>query len=238
MNETREGEKLDEPTVKDITGGDTISARFLYKEAFDFIPAFKLWMRGNHKPAINGMDDGIWRRIHLIPFLRQFKGAEKDTQIGLKLLNELDGILAWSVRGCFKYRKQGLNPPSKVTDAVKEYREDSDLLGQFIEEKCLVRDDLKTPCRSLQENFLKWAGQDTELNNRTFTPAMANKGFVKSKRTSDCYYFLGIAPKPDESYETVNNSVYLSIITPLMGRIDNYGSQSTTSNRTGSCQRH
>jgi putative DNA primase/helicase len=194
MNETREGEKLDEPTVKDITGGDKISARFLYCEPFDFHPEFKLWLRGNHKPAITGTDDGIWRRIHLVPFGVQFTEESKDVDIGVKLQRELDGILAWCVQGCVEWRRQGLNPPDKVVAAIKEYREDSDMLAQFIEDQCQIGEGLKTGCKPLFDKFVEWTGHDTKMTNRSFAPAMEVKGFPKSSRTNQGYFYMGIAP--------------------------------------------
>ena len=93
---------LDEATVKEVTGGDTISARFLFKEFFDFRPQFKIWLATNHQPSIQGRDDAIWRRIKLIPFDQQFTGKQRDSKLRDKLEAELSGILAWALRGCLE----------------------------------------------------------------------------------------------------------------------------------------
>lgn len=99
VTETDEGMALNESRIKDVTGSDTISARFLHKEYFDFRPAFKLWLRGNHKPEIRGTDEGIWRRVHMISFTETIPVAERDGHLQDKLLAELPGILLWALEG-------------------------------------------------------------------------------------------------------------------------------------------
>ena len=99
ISETESGQRMAESLVKDMTGGDTVTARFLHKEFFSFRPEFKLWIRGNHKPNIRGTDDGIWRRIHLVPFEVQIPVGELDPRLPEKLRAELPGILRWAVDG-------------------------------------------------------------------------------------------------------------------------------------------
>lgn len=139
VSETSAGEWFDEGTVKDLTGGtDTVNARFMRREFFDFRPQFKLWMRGNHKPDIRNMDHGIWSRIHLIPFEVQIPDEEQDKHLPAKLRGELPGILAWAVRGYHAWQEIGLKPPEKVTAAVRAYRNEMDLIGIFLAEWCDV----------------------------------------------------------------------------------------------------
>src|SRR5262249_1677210 len=130
--EVEEGKRLAESVVKHLTGGDTVTARFLFAEYFEFRPGFKLWLAANHKPVIKGTDYAIWRRIHLIPFSVQFEGEHKDTELAAKLLTELPGILAWAVRGCLAWQRDGLRPPEMVQAATEEYRKEMDVVGNFL----------------------------------------------------------------------------------------------------------
>lgn len=88
--------------MKDLTGQDTLTGRFLYSNAFDFKPSHKLWIFGNHKPEVNGTDFGIWRRMRLIPFRVQIEESKVDRQLLSKLGEELPGILNWAIEGCMK----------------------------------------------------------------------------------------------------------------------------------------
>jgi putative DNA primase/helicase len=102
---------LNESRLKALTGRDPMTARFLHKEFFTFLPVGKIWLSTNNKPKIVGTDEGIWRRIHLIPFTNTFEGANNDKRLKDALRQELPGILAWLVRGCLAWQEQGLNPP-------------------------------------------------------------------------------------------------------------------------------
>jgi putative DNA primase/helicase len=139
MNETSQGARFDEAKLKDLTGSDSLSARFLHKEFFDFEPTHRLLIRGNHKPAISGTDAGIWRRLRLVPFLVTIPEAERDLGLLAKLKSELPGILAWAMAGCLEWQREGLKPPQIILAAVEKYRQDSDTLGQFIAEKCTTK---------------------------------------------------------------------------------------------------
>ncbi len=136
MNETSQGSRFSEAKLKDLTGGDKLTARFMFHEFFDFLPTHRLWIRGNHRPIISGTDEGIWRRLHLVPFNVEIPAAEQDRDLVAKLRTELSGILRWAIEGCLAWRTEGLNPPAVVTNAVREYREESDILGQFLSERC------------------------------------------------------------------------------------------------------
>lgn len=139
MNETSQGARFDEAKLKDLTGGDTLSARFLHAEFFDFRPTHRIVIRGNHKPAINGTDEGIWRRLRLVPFTVSIPEDEQDRDLLHKLETELPGILQWAIAGCLEWQRDGLKPPDIITDAVRAYRQESDVLGHFIDEACEVR---------------------------------------------------------------------------------------------------
>lgn len=138
MNETAQGARFDEARLKDLTGSDTLSARFLHREFFDFRPVHRIIIRGNHKPAIVGTDEAIWRRLRLVPFTVSIPPDEQDHDLQHKLEAELPGILQWAIGGCLEWQREGLKPPPVITDAVRQYRQESDTLGRFVDEHCAV----------------------------------------------------------------------------------------------------
>jgi putative DNA primase/helicase len=119
-SEVDAGRRLDEALIKMLTGGDKLSARFLFHEIFEFFPQFKVWIFGNHKPQILGTDHAIWRRIDLIPFEVKIPDAEQDKELKVKLRDELPGILAWAVRGCLDWQQGGLREPPQVLAATAD----------------------------------------------------------------------------------------------------------------------
>jgi len=115
-SEPDQGSRLSEALVKQLTGGDTIAARKLHKDFFEFKAEFKLWLTGNHKPNIRGNDDGMWRRIKLVPFNETIPEEERDTELPEKLRDEASGILNWMIKGCLAWKEDGLQTPDAVTD--------------------------------------------------------------------------------------------------------------------------
>lgn len=132
-SEVSEGKRLDESFVKDITGSDAIKARRMREDPWSFIPTHKIVMFGNHKPIITGTDEGIWRRIRLVPWLAKISDEERDKDLQAKLDAELPGILAWAVNGCLEWQRIGLADPQAVLQATEDYRTSSDALGEFFE---------------------------------------------------------------------------------------------------------
>ncbi|MBS8229248.1 DNA primase family protein, partial [Vannielia litorea] len=140
-SEPDEGQRLQEGLIKELTGGEPINVRALHGDFFEVHPKFKLTMSGNHKPEIRGTDDGIWRRVLLVPFEVQIPEAERDAKLGDKLFAEGPGILNWLIEGLCDYLERGLDPPQKVLDATREYREDSDPVGTFLTRCTVVTGD-------------------------------------------------------------------------------------------------
>jgi putative DNA primase/helicase len=136
--EMEENRRLAESRIKELTGGDTVTARFMRAEFFDFRPVCKLWMATNHKPVVRGTDLAIWRRLRLVPFTVTIPESERDHHLLEKLRGELPGILAWAVEGCLAWQREGLNPPEAVLLATKTYREEEDVLGAFLQERCVL----------------------------------------------------------------------------------------------------
>lgn len=153
-----------EGVVKSLTGADKITASFLYQDEFDFRPQFKLWLAGNHKPRIKGSDEGIWRRIRLVPFNVRFQDPgenippelQKDKNLIVKLQAELPGILAWAVRGCAAWQQHGLGSCDSVAEATEEYREEQDTFGAFLAERCFLNDNARCSAKDIYDAYTDW----------------------------------------------------------------------------------
>lgn len=178
-NEVDAGMTLSESIVKDLTGGDTLTARFMRAEYFDFRPSHKLWMVGNHRPEIRGTDAAIWDRVKLIPFNVEIPKGERDKQLGAKLAAELPGILKWAVDGCLAWQRDGLNAPDLVTHAVADYREEQDTLGQFLAECCEVGPTYTAAAGALYQAYEAWAKQNggVPLSGNKFGGDMERRGY-------------------------------------------------------------
>lgn len=137
-SEPDEGQRLQEGLIKELTGGEPIQVRALHSDFVEVRPVFKLTMSGNHKPEIRGTDDGIWRRVMLVPFDVQIPESERDPELVAKLFEERCGVFAWLVEGLCDFLEGGLRPPSSVTDATREYREESDPIGRFLVNCCVI----------------------------------------------------------------------------------------------------
>lgn len=136
--EAPEGRSFNESVIKQSTGQDTLVGRHLYQDAFEFQPTHKFWLVANHKPAIRGTDEGIWRRFKAIPIQAHFPQEQRDKHLAERLQTEVEGIIAWLVRGAVAWYARGLSEPQIIRDAMQQYRSDMDLIGQFLEECCEV----------------------------------------------------------------------------------------------------
>jgi putative DNA primase/helicase len=182
--ETGEAQRLNEARVKALTGSDPVTARFLFADYFTFQPVAKFWLAFNHKPVVEDDSYGFWRRIRLIPFTQIFEESRKDKQLEAKLREEAPGILAWMVRGCLEWQEKGLGLPRAVEEATLEYRSESDLLNEFIEECCVLASELCVSSASLWDEYEKWArGQgQSSLQRRAFAGRVQRLNGVKLGR--------------------------------------------------------
>lgn len=177
--EADEGRRFAEALVKQITGGDTITARFLHKEFFEFTPAFKVFLATNHKPVVRGTDHAIWRRIRLIPFTVSIPPAEQDRYLLDKLRRELSGILNWAVQGCLAWQREGLGTPDVVSKATADYRAEMDALAGFLADRCAVGEAFSEVAGALYGAYRSWCDANGEhpLNQTRFGTQLADRGF-------------------------------------------------------------
>lgn len=184
VQESDEGSRFSESTVKQLTGGDAITARFLNKEFFTFMPAFKPWLATNYKPKVKGTDDGFWRRVRLIPFTVSFLGRE-DKSLLTALMAELPGILNWAVDGCISWQLHGLGTAGAVADATREYREESDSIAEFIRDCCVLHADASISSARLYAIYTEWAEEHGErpMKQRTLIQAVLSRDGVSAHRS-------------------------------------------------------
>jgi putative DNA primase/helicase len=180
--EPNEGVRLDEGLVKQLTGGDRVTARFLYEDEFEFTPQFKLWMATNHKPIIRGTDDGIWRRLAIVPFTVQIHEHKVDKKLTHKLRRELKAILNWAVEGYLMWKKTGLEEPQCIKDQRQEYRTEMDSIEAFIQDCCVLDNFANVQAKSIYQTYREWASDNGQymMSNTKFGREMAKK-FVKRK---------------------------------------------------------
>jgi putative DNA primase/helicase len=202
-SETDEGRRLAEAQIKDLTGGDTISARFMRAEWFDFKPECKLWLSTNHKPVVRGTDRAIWDRLKLIPFDVRIPENEQDRKLLSKLKEELPGILAWAVRGCLEWQKEGLGVPDEVRNATGAYQSEMDVLAGFIADACVLTASAQASATSLYQSYKRWCDDNGEKwsNQRVFGSSLAERGFEKRRSgATGSYVWYGIGRAEGTNY--------------------------------------
>ena len=185
--ESKEGAALAESLIKWLTGGDKIRARRLYENSCEFDPTFKLWLATNHKPVVRGTDSAIWSRIKLVPFEVSFAGRE-DKSLKTALMTELPGILAWAVRGCLWWQRDGLKFPESVLKATAEYRSESDQVGRFLAENCVMEGSCKA--QVLYQGYQSWcaATGEREIAANAFGRRLTERGLDKRRTTHEVIY--------------------------------------------------
>ena len=159
-SETEAGRALAESTVKMLTGGDSISARFMRQDFFEFSPSHKLILSTNHKPVIKGTDRGIWRRVRLVPW--DVVPAAPDPTLKHKLLAEREGILAWCVAGCLRWQAEGLGSAGAIDLATAEYQDESDVFGRFLAESTVRVADARTRSGDFYAAYKRWCEEQGE----------------------------------------------------------------------------
>jgi putative DNA primase/helicase len=182
-SEVEEDRRLSEDVIKQITGGEPLTVRFLYGEFFEYRPQCKIFLAVNHKPVIRGTEHRIWRRIHEIPFTQTISDAKQDRTLGEKLRCELPGILRWAVEGCARWFEPGLTPPAAVVQATLRYREEMDPLGGFLEGCCVAECLAITPAAELYARYKQQcvANAEKAISIVEFGRRLADRGYKSAK---------------------------------------------------------
>ncbi len=198
--ETEEGRRLAEVLVKQLTGGDTVTARFLHQEFFEFKPECKLFLATNHKPTIRGTDNAIWRRIRLVPFEVTIPSAKQDRRLSAKLRAELPGILAWAVRGCLEWQVNGLGTPAEVTRATESYRAEMDVIQAFIDDCCIEAQNAKAIAKDLYNAYKAWCEANGEHPTRKsdFSAKCKERGYFSDRGTGNRPQWHGVGLRQNE----------------------------------------
>jgi putative DNA primase/helicase len=182
--ETEKGRRWDETKIKTMTGGDRMTARFMRQDFFDFVPKFKLWIVGNHKPRLDNVDEAMRRRMLLVPFTVQIPPEERDTELPDKLKAEWPAILRWAIDGCLEWQRIGLAPPKIVTDATDEYFEDQDTTRQWLEDCTTDAGPFAfTPTSQLFTSWREWCVARNLIpgNGNAFSDALVDRGYVRKR---------------------------------------------------------
>ena len=191
--ETEEGRRWAEARIKQLTGGDVVSARFMRQDFFEFRPTFKLVIAGNHKPSLRSVDEAIRRRFHLIPFAVTIPTSERDHELTDKLKAEWSGILKWLVEGCVEWQRDGLRPPEAVQSATAAYMEAEDAVAAWIDDRCERDASNWESSSALFASWTSWAegAGETAGSQRRFAQTLESRGF-QSQRKMNGRGFLGI----------------------------------------------
>jgi putative DNA primase/helicase len=195
--ETEQGRRWAESKIKTLTGGDPVAARFMRQDFFTFVPVFKLLIAGNHKPGLRGVDEAIRRRLHLIPFTVTIPAAERDLDLPEKLKAEWPGILQWAIDGCLEWQRVGLQPPAIVRAATEAYLSEEDGIALWLAERCRSNKTAVERSAALFASWKSWAEAAGENagNQKTFTQALENRGFIRGRKGDGQVIFRGLEIK-------------------------------------------
>lgn len=179
--ETEAGQGWAEARIKTVTGGERIRANFMHKDHFEYLPQFKLLVAGNHRPSLSNVGEAMRRRLHLVPFATAIPAEKRDHRLTEKLWLERDGILGWMIAGCIGWQREGLSPPPIVTEAVRNYFASEDLVGQWLDECCVLEGS--EPSAGLFQSWKGWAEASGFIvgTQKSLGETLRTKGFRDGK---------------------------------------------------------
>jgi len=202
-SENERGSRLSEALIKEMTGGDKMSARFMRGEFFEFYPEFKPWLATNHKPQVRG-DRALWNRLKLIPFdVTIPKEQQKPRhEVTAMFQAEFPGILTWAVQGCLQWQRDGLGVPEEVVEATREYEVEQDTFAMFLEEKCVQVPNARAGSTALYKAYRAWAEEHGEnpVSHKVFSSLMSERGFRKDHTRTGALY-LGVGLRAEDHYD-------------------------------------
>lgn len=195
--ETNAGSRFDEALLKSLTGGDMMTARHLNKGFFEFKPQFKLVLSFNNKPVIRGQDEGIWRRLNMVPFGVVIPKEERDRDLPAKLRAEASGILNWMLDGLRAWLDAGLKVPDEVRAATDDYRAESDPVGQFLLAATEPAPGETVRAKDLYSAYCAWCRDNalTPISNNAFGRKCTDRGIERI--TIGVVFYRGIRIVPD-----------------------------------------
>jgi len=201
---------MDESIIKQITGEYAITVRKLYENEFEFCPVAKIWLTTNHEPNIAGTDDGIWRRLWMLPFIVQIPEDKCDPDIAAKLLSESSGILNWCLAGLSRYYANGnrLEQPRKVLQATANLRTVSDTVGLFLATECSFEAGVKMSRLAIKETFEKWCEEEgvrRRISSTKLWVALREHGVVDGGKSGYDRFWSGIRMKNEEERIAAEN---------------------------------
>jgi putative DNA primase/helicase len=202
------GKTWNESIIKDLTGGDIITARFMRQDFFEYLPQFTLFIAGNHQPSFRGIDEAIRARVVLVPFTQTIPAEERDPELPQKLRAEWPAIFRWMIEGAIKWQSEGLNVPESVKAASDEYLESEDTLGEFISEHIDEAGMGSVKVADLFERFTQWqrsSGISQPWTKKAMTQAFRERGFEATRLTGGARGFRGILLKPAPEFDNVND---------------------------------
>lgn len=196
VHEINEDARWDEARVKQLAGGDAITARPLYGQSVTFAPTHKLLALTNHFPRMSA-DPAIWRRLRVVPFRLRLAEGQRDDHLERRLRDEAAGILAWVLDGVAMWRARGLAPTSAMVEVTSSARREADDLGRFLEEACTVDPSVRCTKAQLHAHHVAWAAEEgvDPWKQRAFGKAMAQRGFTE-QRDATARWWSGVAPRP------------------------------------------
>jgi len=185
-SELPKGKTWDEAVIKDLTGGDKMTARFMRGDFFDFTPQLSLMIAGNNMPSFRGIDEAIRARVVLVPFTKTIPPEKRDTRLPEKLRAEAPAILRWAIEGCLEWQRNGLVIPQSIADASANYFNDEDTLGQFLEDETHTDNAAFITYGDLHIRFQQWTEKQglTCWTVRTLAKEMKTRGFQEHRRNS------------------------------------------------------
>ena len=194
---------FDSTVLKQMTGGDTVTARNLYESSFEFRPQFKLWLAANHLPLVREQTEAFWSRILMVPFTVVIPAHKRKKNLGRQLVKELPGILNWALEGCAEWRKNGLMAPDTVRKAIHDYKDEYDVLSEFFEERCKLDRHEWTTRAALYQAFVDWWNETrgrNPLSHTAFNRLLSERTDIRPRKREGIRGWRGVGVKDVKSH--------------------------------------